>query len=205
MALEELWPLLVRHLLLTGSAVAAAALAGVPLGMLLTRTPVAAPAVLMIVNVAQTLPSLALLGFLIPVLGIGFRPALVALFLYALLPIVRGTYTGIRTVGPDLEEIAEALGLTSWQRLRLVELPLAMPHILAGVRTSTVITVGTATLAALIGAGGLGVPIFRGIAMVSPRLILAGAVPSAVLAVTLDALLHAAERALTPRGLRRAA
>ena len=131
-------------------------------------------AVFGIVNTFQTIPSLALLGFLIPLVGTGVLPAVIALFLYALLPLVRNTYAGIRDIEPTLKEAARGMGLTDMQILRKVEIPLALPVILAGVRTSTVILVGTATLAALIGAGGLGDPIFRGIASVNTNKIMLG-------------------------------
>ncbi len=186
------------HLMLTGAAVFLAGLVGVPFGILLTRKPGLAPGSLMTVNVIQTIPSLALLGFLIPVMGIGARPAILALFLYALLPIVRNTFTGIRGVDPALIEAATGMGMTRRQILFLVELPLAMSVIMAGIRTSTVINIGTATLAALIGAGGLGEPIFRGIAMVNNNVILSGAIPAAVLALVADSLLGLLERWLAP-------
>ncbi|MBI4869525.1 MAG: ABC transporter permease subunit [Candidatus Wallbacteria bacterium] len=187
------------HLQITGIAVLLASLVGLPFGILLSRKPQLAPASLMIINVVQTIPSLALLGFMVPLLGIGAVPAIFALFLYALLPIVRNTFTGIRGVDAALLEAARGLGMTDRQVLFMVELPLALPVIMAGVRTSTVINIGTATLAALIGAGGLGEPIFRGIAMVDPNVILSGAVPAALLAVAADLLLARLELALAPR------
>jgi osmoprotectant transport system permease protein len=149
--------------------------------------------------VFQTIPSLALFGFLIPlpfIGGIGARTAIVALVVYALLPIVRNTYTGIADVDASVRDVATGLGMTSGQRLRLVELPLALPVVLAGVRVATVIGVGVATIAAAIGAGGLGVFIFRGVAMVDHAVILAGAIPAALLALTLDGGLHLLERRL---------
>jgi osmoprotectant transport system permease protein len=203
MGYDELPRLLLEHIRLTAISVTAAAAVGIPFGILLAHVPAIAGPCLGLINICQTLPSLALLGFLIPLLGIGVLPAVTALFLYALLPIVRATYTGVRTVGPELIEVAEALGMTALQRLRHVELPLAVPHVLAGLRTSTVINVGTATLSALIGAGGLGEPIFRGIATVNSRLILMGAIPAAGLALTLDGAFALLERVLLPRGLSR--
>jgi osmoprotectant transport system permease protein len=164
------------------------------------RERLAAP-LLACANVIQTIPSLALFGFLIPlplVGGIGARSALVALVLYALLPILRNTYAGIRQVDPAVLEAASGLGMTDAQRLRLVELPLALPVILAGVRTAAVFSVGTATIAAAIGAGGLGTYIFRGLATVDARLILAGALPAALLALLADALLASVERSPRP-------
>jgi ABC-type proline/glycine betaine transport system permease subunit len=169
----------------TGIAVAA----GIPLGIAITRHERAARSVLGAVNMIHTIPSLALFGLLIPLPflgGIGARTAIVALILYALLPIVQNTYTGIRSVDPAVREAAVALGMTPRQKLRWVELPLAMPVILAGVRIATVVSVGVATIAAAIGAGGLGELIFRGVSMVDNRLILAGAIPAAVLAIIAD-------------------
>jgi osmoprotectant transport system permease protein len=154
-------------------------------------------------SVLQTIPSLALFGFLIPVPfigGVGARTAIVALTLYALLPIVRGTHAGIRGVDPAVREAGLGLGMTGRQLLGRVELPLAAPVILSGVRVATVISVGIATIAAAIGAGGLGVYIFQGLAMVNDTVILAGAVPAALLALSADALLGLLERRVTPAG-----
>jgi osmoprotectant transport system permease protein len=158
-----------------------------------------------VAGVLQTIPSLALFGFLIPlpfVGGIGARTAIVALVLYALLPIVRNTYTGILQVDPAVSEAATGLGMTDGERLRLVELPLALPVVLAGVRIAAVVSVGTATIAAAVGAGGLGTYVFRGIATVDTRLILAGAVPAAILALAVDGLLARVERSPTPHAPR---
>jgi osmoprotectant transport system permease protein len=179
----------------TGIAVAL----GVPLGLFLTRRPLFARPVIGFASVMQTVPSLALFGFLIPVPflgGIGNRTAIVALVLYALLPILRNTYTGVLSVDPAVVEAGRGMGMTEWQRLRLVEIPLALPMILAGVRIATVVSVGLATIAAAIGAGGLGNFIFRGLSMVDNRLILAGAIPAALLAIVADALLGSVEKAL---------
>jgi osmoprotectant transport system permease protein len=158
--------------------------------------------VLLFANAVQTIPSLALFGFLIPLPllgGIGARPAIVALIVYALLPILRNTHAGLTTVDPAVREAADGLGMTRRQRLRWVELPLAAPVVLAGVRIAAVIGVGLATIAAAIGAGGLGVLIYRGIATVDSRLILAGAIPAALLALGVDGLLAALERRLAGR------
>src|SRR5690606_10587186 len=144
---------------------------------------------------------IALLAFMIPVLGVGVLPALVALFLYSLYPILRNTYTGVRDAGPDAVRAARALGMTETQLLRYVRLPLAAPIIMAGLRTAAVINVGTATLAAFIGAGGLGDPIVAGLALSDTRMILLGAIPAAVLALAVDALLAVVERAVRPRGI----
>jgi osmoprotectant transport system permease protein len=150
----------------------------------------------------QTIPSIALLAFMLPLFGIGAKTAIAALFLYGLLPILRNTITGIRGVDARLTEVGLGLGMTSRQLLRQVELPLAAPVILAGVRTSTVINIGTATLAAFIGAGGLGDPIVTGLTVTDINLILSGALPAALLAVIVDGLLGGVERWATPRGLR---
>ncbi|MBC8153180.1 MAG: ABC transporter permease/substrate-binding protein [Bacteroidetes bacterium] len=174
------------HIGLTFLSLLIALIVGVPLGILISRRKGAASLVLGLTGVLQTIPSIALLGFLIPLLGIGVGPALVALFLYALLPIVRNTYVGITEVNPTLREAARGMGMTDTQVLVRVELPLAMPVIFAGIRTATVINVGVATLAAYIAAGGLGEFIFGGIALNNTNMILAGAIPAALLAVLFD-------------------
>ncbi|HEV2146817.1 MAG TPA: ABC transporter permease, partial [Longimicrobiaceae bacterium] len=199
---DPLGALTLRHLLLVGVSLAAAVLVAVPLGLALERARGgAAEAAIRGVGLLQTIPSIALLAFMIPLLGIGVVPALVALFLYSLYPIVRNTYTGVRDAGPDAVEAARALGMTPGQVLRHVRLPLAAPLILAGVRTAAVMNVGTATLAAFIGAGGLGDPIAAGLALSDARMILSGAVPAAVLALAVDGALGAAERWIRPRGV----
>jgi len=191
-----------QHVLLVAAATAIAVAVGVPLGVALTRRPRLARPILGAANVIQTIPSLALFGFLIPVPflgGIGARTAIVALVLYGLLPILRNTHAGIRSVDPAIVEAADGLGMTPGQRLRLVELPLAMPVVVAGVRVAVVVGVGLATIAAAIGAGGLGVLIYRGVATVDHRLILAGAVPAALLAILFDVALGFAEKRLSSR------
>ena len=185
-----------RHLELTGLAMVLAVLVGVPLGLHAARERALEGPVLAVVNAVQTIPSLALLGFLIPLFGIGARPALFALFLYALLPIVRNTVAGVRAVDPAVIEAARGMGMRPRQILRRVELPLAMRTIMAGVRTSTVISIGVATLAAFIGAGGLGEPIVEGLYLNDAGLILLGAVPAAMLAIVADLGLGRIERAL---------
>jgi osmoprotectant transport system permease protein len=197
----ELGTLLMQHVALVLASTLVAVGLGVPTGVLLARSDRAARLVLGATGVAQTIPSLALFGFLIPlplVGGIGPRTAIVALVVYALLPILRNTVTGLRAVDPALREAATGLGMTEAQKLRMVELPLALPVILAGVRIATVITVGTATIAAAIGAGGLGTYVFRGIATVDSRLVLAGALPAAVLAIACDGLLARIEHSARP-------
>lgn len=192
-----------EHVLLTAVAVALAVGVAVPLGIALTRNEALAGWVLGAAGVIQTVPSLALLAFMIPIpgLGLGWNSAVAALFLYALLPILRNTYTGIREVDPLLLEAARGIGLTDAQILTRVELPLATRTIMAGVRTATVISVGVATLAAFIGAGGLGDPIVTGLQLNDTRIILSGAVPAAVLAVLVDQMLEWLERRLAPPGL----
>jgi osmoprotectant transport system permease protein len=189
---DEIVTLTLEHLWLTGAAMLIATAIAVPLGILLTRVRSLARPVLGVVNTLQTIPSLAMFGFLLPLPFIGERAAriaIVALVAYALLPIVRNTYTGIIGVDRTVMDVAEAVGMTGWQRLRTVELPLAMPFLLAGLRTATVTCVGIATIAAAVGAGGLGEFIFRGVASVDNRLVLAGAVPAALLALAADGLL----------------
>lgn len=193
--------LALRHLLLVGLSLAGAIAAAVPLGLLLERRRGAAEGVIRAVGVLQTIPGIALLAFMIPLLGIGAAPAVAALFLYSLYPILRNTYTGVRDADPEAVESARALGMTPRQVLRLVRLPLAAPVIMAGVRTAAVINVGTATLAAFIGAGGLGDPIVAGLALSDTRMILSGAIPAAVLALLADALLGGVERAVSPPGV----
>ena len=173
-----------------------------PLGILAARSARLGQVELMAVGVLQTIPALALLCFMIPLLGIGTLPALVALFLYALLPIVRGTYTGLSTLDRQLLEIADVLGLTGWRRLARIELPLASVSILAGVKTAAIWTVGTATLAAFIGGGGYGTLIVRGLALDDVTTILAGAIPAALMALLLHGLFELVDRLLVPRGLR---
>ena len=179
-----------------------AAVVAIPLGIWLTRAPRWAQPVLTVANVLQTIPSLAMFGFLLPLPWLGERAAriaIAALTAYALLPILRNTYAGIRGIDPALIEVAQALGLTGMQRLFKIELPLAASFILAGLRTATVTCVGIATIAAAVGAGGLGELIFRGVASVDNRLVLAGAVPAALLALIADALLGLLERRFRTR------
>src|SRR5437867_8205858 len=195
----ELLGLTWQHVYLVAVSTGAAIVVGVPLGIALTRRPAWRAPVLGLANVFQTIPSLALFGFLIPVLGIGSWTAIAALIVYALLPIIRNTYTGIAGVAPAVRGAGRGMGMTDGELLRLVELPLAAGVILAGVRVATVVSVGIATIAAAIGAGGLGVYIFRGVASVDDTLILAGAVQAALLALLADALLGLAERRLVWR------
>jgi len=195
----EVWLLLGQHIGLVAISTAIAALIGLPLGVLVARRPAWRRPVLGLANVFQTIPSLALFGLLIPVFGIGAWTAISALVVYALLPIVRNTYVGITGVDPAVREAGRGMGMTEGELLRLVELPLAAGVILAGVRIATVVSVGIATIAAAIGAGGLGVYIFRGVATVDNTLILAGAIPAALLALLADAVLGFVERRLVWR------
>jgi osmoprotectant transport system permease protein len=196
----HLLTLTLRHLLLVGVSLLGAIVVAVPLGLALVRMRSGAEGAIRGVGLLQTIPSIALLAFMIPLLGIGVVPALVALFLYSLYPILRNTYSGVRDASPAAVDAARALGMTSGQVLRHVRLPLAAPVIMAGIRTAAVITVGTATLAAFIGAGGLGDPIVSGLALTDSTMILSGAIPAALLALLVDLALHGAERLVTPPG-----
>ncbi|MBE7176527.1 MAG: ABC transporter permease/substrate-binding protein [Mucilaginibacter polytrichastri] len=191
---QELFEQTLRHLGLTFLSLWLAMIVAIPLGIFIARRRRWSGLVLGVTGVLQTIPSIALLGFLLPVLGIGSKPAIFALFLYALLPIVRNTFTGITGVDATVREAASAIGMSTRQVLFRVELPLAMPVILAGIRTATVINVGVATLAAYIAGGGLGEFIFGGIALNNTQMILAGAVPAALLAILLDGLLSLVQR-----------
>lgn len=198
----EIAGLTLQHLQIVGISLLAAIVVGLPLGVLAARSRLLATVALSGSGLLQTIPSLALLAILIPIFGIGLVPALVALFLYSLLPIVRNTYTGLTTIPSHLDEAAEALGLSASATLLRIRLPLASPAIMAGVKTSAVINVGTATLAALIGAGGLGELILRGISLVDRNLILQGAIPVALLALVVQWLFDRLDRLVIPRGLR---
>ncbi len=198
----EVFQVTLEHILLVATAMGIATLIAIPLGITLTRHRTLRAPVLGLANVMQTVPTLALFGFLIPVPfigGIGRRTAIVALVLYALLPILRNTYAGITGVDPAVIEAARGMGMTARQLLWQVELPLSSSVILAGLRVATVITIGVATIAAAIGAGGLGTFIFRGVSMVNDQVILAGAIPAALLAILADASLGWAERRLAAR------
>src|SRR5438132_1041751 len=193
--------LTIEHVVMVAIAILLATAIGIPLGILMTRNPRLRRPILAVANIVQTVPSLALFGFLIPIPfigGIGERTAVVALTLYSLLPIIRNTFTGISGVDPAIREAGRGMGMTDAQLLWRVELPLAASVIIAGVRVATVIGIGVATIAAAIGAGGLGVFIFRGVAMVDNRTILAGALPAAALAVGAELALSAVERRVRP-------
>jgi osmoprotectant transport system permease protein len=199
---EQVLALTLEHLSLVGVSTLLAVLVGIPVGIMIARWPKWNKPVLAVANIIQTIPSLALFGFLLPVPWLGERVgrlAILALTLYALLPVIRNTYTGIRGVDPAVVEAGRGMGMTDCQLLLRVELPLALSVILSGVRVAVVISVGLATIAAAIGAGGLGEFIFRGLAMVNNQLILAGAVPAAILALSADLSLGWLERRLRPQ------
>ena len=199
------WVFLLRctltHLKLTIIALLAGMVVAIPLGALVYRLGALSRPVLYIAGVLQTIPSIALLTFMIPLFGIGARPAIVALFLYSLLPILNNTATALLSIDPVLRKVSIGMGLTPWQRLRYIELPLAAPTILAGIKTAAVINIGTATLAAFIGAGGLGEPIVTGLALNDPGLILQGAVPAALLAVVTELAFELLQRVVVPKHL----
>jgi osmoprotectant transport system permease protein len=201
-AWQRFWQHTAEHLVLVGISLGAAIALAIPLGILAARSARTGHIVLGVAGIIQTIPSLALFVFMIPLLGIGGPPAVVALFLYSLLPIIRNTHAGLKDIPPAIVESAQALGLPPRARLRIVELPLATRSILAGIKTSAVINVGTATLGALIGAGGYGQPILTGIRLDDTSLILQGAVPAAVLALLVQGLFELVERRLLPRSLR---
>jgi osmoprotectant transport system permease protein len=191
-----------EHLRLVSISLGLAVLLAIPLGVLAARLRRMGHVVIGLAGILQTVPSLAMFVFMIPLFGIGAWPAVAALFLYSLLPIVRNTHAGLVGIAPELRESAAAMGLPRGVRLRRIELPLALRSILAGIKTAAVINVGTATLAALIGAGGYGQPIVTGIRLDNVALILEGAIPAALLALLVQGLFEGIERWLTPRGLR---
>lgn len=203
----ERWDLvklgLEEHIFLVLIAMTFATVIAVPLGILLTNYRKFAEPVIGVTAIAQTIPSLALLGFMLPLVGIGKTNAIIALTIYALLPILRNTYTGILEVDSAIIEAGRGMGMTRWQILYKVELPLALPFIMAGIRTSTVTTIGVATLATFVGAGGLGDIIYRGITMQNSQLILVGAIPAALFAVVTDFILKKFEVWATPVGIRK--
>lgn len=194
---------LLEHILLTFSATVAAALIAIPFAVFIHKAPGFSGPILYISGLFQTIPSIALLAFMIPLFGIGVVPAIAALFLYALLPVLRNTYSSLLTVDPALVQVSVAMGMTSLQRLRLVEFPLALPGIFAGIRTATVINIGTATLSAFIGAGGLGEPIVTGLALNDTGMILEGAIPAAVLAIVMELIFESVEKRAIPAHIRK--
>src|SRR5437764_4389550 len=198
----ELAGLLAQHALIVAVSTLAAVVIGVPLGIFASRRPRLSAPIVGIANIVQTIPSLAMFGFLLPIPligGIGARAAIVVLILYGLLPIVRTTIAGINGIDPSIREAGMAMGMTARELLRLVELPLALPSIVAGIRVAAVVGVGSATIAAAIGAGGLGEYIYRGLSMVDSTVILAGAIPAALIAIAVDGGLLWSERRLSNR------
>jgi osmoprotectant transport system permease protein len=203
---HDLVTLMLQHLALVGAAVGCAIVIGVPLGVLINRCTWLAGPLLGCATIVLTLPSIALFGLMIPLFsrfgaGIGPAPAIAAVFLYSLLPIMRNTYLALRNVDPGIREAGAGIGMTSWQRLRLVELPLAVPVIIGGVRTAVVMNIGVMTIAAVIGAGGLGELILRAISQSNMTKLVIGAVLVSLLAIVADLLLQALQRALTPKGV----
>jgi len=193
-----LWGRFVRHLQLTGSALFAAIAIGLGISVLVYRRQRLAEIVVYLCGLMQTIPSLALLALMIPIFGIGFLPAIIALFLYSLLPIVRNAITALANTDPTLVRVSAALGLSGWEQLRYLRLPLATPAIFAGIRSAAVSSIGTATLAAFIGAGGLGEPIVVGLSLNDTNMILRGAIPAAVLAIAVELVFAALERKVSP-------
>ena len=192
-----------EHLYISLISVGLGILIAIPLGIALTRVPKVANFVMGLLGIIQTVPSFAILAFFIPLLGVGKVPAIVALFFYAVLPILRNTYTGVNGVNKSLLEAGRGMGMTGWERVRLVEIPLAIPVIMAGIRLTTVYLIGWATLAAYIGGGGLGDYIFSGMTLYQTEFILAGAIPVTLLALLADFLLGKIEDWVTPTGMKK--
>ncbi|ALS02924.1 choline ABC transporter permease [Enterococcus silesiacus] len=193
-----------EHIFISGVALILGILFAVPIGILLTRTKRTAAIVIGLTSALQTVPSLALLALMIPIFGVGKIPAIIALFIYSLLPILRNTYIGIKEVSPDYKDAAKGMGMTNVQSIFMVELPIAMPTIMAGIRLAAVYVIAWATLASYIGAGGLGDFIFSGLNNYQPDLIFAGTIPVTILALAADLLLGLLEKKLTPKALREA-
>lgn len=190
-----------QHIILSFTALAIGIAIALPIGMIVARYRDYAEPVIGVTAVLQTIPSLALFGFLVPLIGIGSKTALIALVVYALLPIIRNTYTGLTAIDPSIIEAGRGMGMTQNDILKRIELPMALPIIMAGIRTATVLTVGIATLATFVGAGGLGDVIYRGLQSYNNSLVLAGALPVALLAIAFDFLLKWVEKMVTPKGL----
>jgi len=199
------WELLMKtweHLYISLIAVLLGIIVAVPLGIALTRIPSVAETVMRIVSIIQTFPSLAILAFFVPLFGVGKVPAIIALFFYSVLPILRNTYTGVKDVDKNFLEAGRGMGMNGWEIIRNVEIPFAIPIIMAGIRLSTVYLIGWATLASFIGAGGLGSYIFDGLNLYLPEFIIAGAIPSMLMAVVVDQLFAKIELWVTPKGMR---
>lgn len=198
----QVWDLLLQHIGLTIAAVIVAILVGVPLGILIIRKNNLATTIIGLANIIQAIPSLALLGFLIPVLGIGSTPAIVMVFLYSLLPIIKNTYIGLNSINKGTLEAADGMGLTGRQKLRMIQIPLALPVIMAGIRIAAVTAVGLMTIAAFIGAGGLGYMVFTGVQRVDNYMILSGAIPACILALLMDFIIGKIENSVVPEGIK---
>ncbi|RSK27153.1 ABC transporter permease [Bacillus sp. HMF5848] len=192
-----------EHIILSITAMLIALIISLPLGIYISRNRRIAEPIIGVTAIFQTIPSLAFFGFLIPLFGIGSVTAITALTLYALLPILRNVYTGLSEVDQSAIEAGKGMGMTRWQILTLIEMPLALPVIMAGIRTATVLTIGVATLATFVGAGGLGDLIYRGLSTINNYLVLAGAIPAALLALLFDFILRYVEKSVTPKGLRK--
>jgi len=204
---QEILGFTIEHIQLVGISIIVAILIGVPLGIYLTANKYLADLVLQIASIIMTIPSIALFGIMIPILstigqGIGFLPAFIALVLYSQLPIIRNTYTGINNVDPNIRDAANGIGMSTFQRLIRVEIPIAMPLIMAGIRTATVLNIGIGAIAAFIGAGGLGVLINQGIGRTNSTMIIVGAVAVSILALVADILLKFIQSKLTPKGVK---
>lgn len=199
---SQILPALGQHLYLVVVALVSGIIVAVPLGIILTRFPRWSAPIIAVVSIIQTIPSLVFFALLIPIIGIGVQPALLVLFLYSLLPILRNTYVGLRSVDPALLDASRGQGMTSWEILYMVELPLSAPIIVAGIRLAAIYLVSWATIAALIGAGGLGGLIFSGLDSEDTNLLLAGAIPTALLALVVGFVFGQVRRLVTPRGLR---
>ncbi|MDN5331347.1 MAG: osmoprotectant transport system permease protein [Tepidanaerobacteraceae bacterium] len=191
-----------QHLQLSFMAILIAISIGVPMGIIMTMIPGMSPFILGVANAVQAMPSLALMGFMVPLLGIGSTPSIVMVIVYALLPIIKNTYTGLTSIDRAIIEAGIGMGMTEFQLMTMVRIPLALPVIMAGIRIAAVMAVGYTTLAALIGAGGLGQLIYRGISMVNTKLILAGAVPAMILALLIDRVFFFLERKVMPKGIK---
>ncbi|AGB20218.1 ABC transporter permease [Thermoanaerobacterium thermosaccharolyticum] len=200
---NQIGNLILQHIELTIVAVIAAIVIGVPIGIIITRFRRLSKYIIGLANVVQAIPSLALMGFLIPLFGIGSTPAIVMVFLYSLLPIIKNTFTGITNIDSEILEAGRGMGMTNSQLLRLIELPLSLPVIMAGIRIAAVTAVGLMTIAAFIGAGGLGYMIFTGIQMYNTQMVLAGAIPAAILALIIDFIIEKIEIKVTPKGIRK--
>lgn len=201
---DQILKLIAEHIELTIFSVLIAIIIGIPLGIIISRVKKLSAPVIGFANVIQAVPSLALLGFLIPVLGIGSKPAVIMVFLYSLLPIIKNTYTGLMNINPDIIEASRGMGMTKGQVLKMVQLPLALPIIMTGIRISAVTAVGLMTIAAFVGAGGLGYMVFSGVQTVNNNMILAGAIPACLLALLMDFIVGKIEKGVTPPGIRKA-